>query len=100
MPFTLTFQPEAEDQLRDLEFDEDKKDLVKLKKVRKCLGFLETNPKHPSLETHEYSSLKGLKGEKVWEACVENNVSSAWRIFWHYGPGQGVITIVSITPHP
>ena len=100
MPFNLIFQPEAEDQLHDLEFDEDKKDLVKLKKVRKCLGYLEINPKHPSLETHEYSSLKGLNGEKVWEAYVENKVSSAWRVFWHYGPGKGVITIVSITPHP
>lgn len=100
MPFTLTFQPEAESQLYDLEFDEDKKDLAKLKKVRKCLGFMETNPKHPSLETHEYNSLRGLNGEKVWEAYVENKVSSAWRVFWHYGLGKGVITIVSITPHP
>jgi hypothetical protein len=100
LPFTLTFQPEAESQLHELEIEEDKKDLVKLKKVRKCLGFLETNPKHPSLETHEYSSLRGLNGEKVWEAYVENKVSSAWRVFWHYGPGKGVLTIVAITPHP
>lgn len=100
LPFALLFQPEAEGQLHELEFDEDKKDLVKLAKVRKCLGFLETNPKHPGLHTHEYSSLKGLNGEKVWEAYVENKASSAWRVFWHYGPDKGVITIVSITPHP
>ena len=100
MPFALIFQPEAEGQLHDLEFDENKRDLVKLRKVRKCLGFLETNPKHPSLETHEYSSFQGVRGEKVWEAYVENKTSSAWRVFWHYGPGKGVITIVAITPHP
>lgn len=100
MPFELIFQPEAASQLYDLEFDENTKDLVKLKNVRKCLGFLETNPKHPSLATHEYSSLSGLNGEKVWEAYIENNVSAAWRVFWHYGPGKGVITILAITPHP
>jgi len=100
LPFKLIFQPEAEGQLHDLEFDEDKRDLRKLKKVRKCLGLLQRNPKHPGLNTHEFSSLVGLRGEKVWEAYVENNVSSAWRVFWHYGPGKGQITILAITPHP
>lgn len=32
--------------------------------------------------------------------ATQNNPPSAWRLFWHYGPGQGVITVVSITPHP
>ncbi len=100
MTFKLKFSPRADQDLKDLEFDEDKKDLVKLKKVRKCLGYLETNFKHPSLETHDYDSLKGENGEKVWEAYVENNVPAAWRVFWHYGPERGVITIVAITPHP
>ncbi|HSI74005.1 MAG TPA: hypothetical protein VK934_12585 [Fimbriimonas sp.] len=100
MPFQLIFQPEAAGQLRDLEHDEDKKDVKKLKKVRKCLGLIETNPKHPGLESHKYNELKGLNGEDVWESYVENKVSTAWRVFWHYGPGRGIITIVAITPHP
>ena len=100
MPFELIFQPEAEQKLRDLEFDEDGRDLMKLKKGRKCLGLLERNPGHPSLQTHEYHSLTGVNGEKVWEAYVENRVSSVWRVFGHYGPNKGEITIVSITPHP
>jgi hypothetical protein len=100
VPFKLTITETADEQLHNLEFGEDKKDLVKLKKVRKCLGYLQTNPKHPSLETHEYSSMLGENGEKVWEAYAENRTPSAWRVFWHYGPNSNEITIVAVTPHP
>ena len=100
MPFELLFASEAKAQLDDLEFDDDKRDLVKLRKVRKCLAYLEANPRHPGLQTHIYESMKGQNGETVWEAYVENNVSSAWRVFWHYGPDRGKITVISISPHP
>jgi hypothetical protein len=99
LPFNLRFQPLAKSQLHDLEFDADKKDPKKLKKIRKCLGFIETNPKHPGLGSHKYSELKGEKGEDVWESYVENNVATAWRVFWHYGPDNNEITIFAITPH-
>lgn len=92
--------PRAERELRDLEFDEDRRDLVKLKKVRKCLGLLQMDPRHPGLNSHVYESLAGVSGVKVWESYVENNVSTAWRVFWHYGPSDRVITIITITPHP
>ena len=100
MPFKITLTNTADKQLRDLEFDGDKKDLVKLKKVRRCLAYLQTNPRHPSLQTHEYSSMNGENGEKVWEAYAENKTPSAWRIFWHYGPNSNEITIVAVTLHP
>jgi hypothetical protein len=100
MPFKIKLTDTAKKQLKALEDGEDSKDLVKLKKVRKCLGYLQTNPKHPSLETHGYRSISGERGEKVWEAYVENRTSAAWRVFWHYGPEQGEITIIAITPHP
>jgi len=100
LAFELTFTAEAEAQLRALEFDENKKDLAKLRKVRKCLSYLEANPKHPGLETHAYDSVAGKNGEKVWEAYVENNTPGAWRVFWHYGPERGQITIISISAHP
>jgi hypothetical protein len=61
---------------------------------------METNLKHPSLQTHEYVSLKGPKGQKVFEAYAEQNTPAAYRIFWCYGPGRGELTILSITPHP
>ncbi|MGH7318725.1 MAG: hypothetical protein ACRELA_03735 [Candidatus Rokuibacteriota bacterium] len=61
---------------------------------------MQTNLKHPSLNTHEYTSLRGANGEKVFEAYAEQKTPAAYRIFWHYGPGPGVITVVAITPHP
>ena len=77
--------------------------IVKLfKKVSKTLNLLKDNPKHPSLETHEYSSLSNPwnPNEKVYEAYVENNTPGAYRIFWCYGPNKGKITLIAITPHP
>lgn len=100
MLFKLIFTTEAMRQLTDLEHDENKRDLAKLKRVRNCLAKIEQNPKHPGLNSHKYIDLKGPNGEEVWESYVENNTPSAWRIFWHYGPNQAIITVVAITPHP
>lgn len=96
MAFKLTFTPEAASVLRKL----DAENHPKLKKVRKALGLLETNPRHPSLGTHEFTSLSGPAGEKVFEAYAENRTPSAWRVFWYYGPEPGMIRILNITPHP
>jgi hypothetical protein len=75
--------------------------------VRKALGYLEIDTHHPSLNTHEFTSLTGVNGEKVFEAYAQNNTPGAYRIFWHYGPDEfkgkkrtPVITIVAITRHP
>ena len=37
---------------------------------------------------------------KVFESYIENNVSSAKRIFWVYAPYKNDITIIGIEPHP
>lgn len=97
-PFELVFSEEADEQLTALEQQADK--AAKLKKVQKTLGFIELNPRHPGLNSHKYSSLTGANNEDVWDSYVENNTPSAWRIFWHYGPNSGEITILLITPHP
>jgi hypothetical protein len=68
--------------------------------VKKTIQFLAENPRHNSLQTHEYSSLEGPNGEKVFEAYAEQNTPAAYRVFWYYGPDRGVITIIAITPHP
>jgi hypothetical protein len=75
--------------------------------VRKAIGYLEIDPHHPSLNTHQFTSLTGANGEKVFEAYAQKNTPGAYRIFWHYGPDEAkgkkrtpVITIVAITPHP
>jgi hypothetical protein len=70
------------------------------KAVAKCIRLLASDPRHPSLQTHEYSSLSGPKGEKVFEAYAEQNPPAAYRVFWYYGPQCNQITILAITSHP
>jgi hypothetical protein len=98
MNFKILFTSEAEKNLLILENDPSKK--KRLKSVKKSLGYLETNPKHPSLNTHEYKSLTQQFGIKIFEAYAENKTPQAYRIFWHYGPDKSEITIITITPHP
>lgn len=98
MIFELRFTEQAD---RDLTVLEQNPNLKKrLKAVLKTLGYLETNPRHPSLNTHKYSSLQGKNGEEIFEAYAENQTPAAYRIFWHYGPGKKNITIIAITKHP
>ncbi|MBI2357878.1 MAG: hypothetical protein HYV04_03030 [Deltaproteobacteria bacterium] len=94
----LKFTPTARRQLQELERDRSLE--KRLKAVRKTLGLMETNLRHPSLNTHEYKSLKGAKGEKVFEAYAESRTPAAYRVFWHYGPAKDEITVLAITPHP
>ena len=96
MQFRLLFTHQARDTLALLE----RTDPKKYQKVLKTLGLMEVNLRHPSLNTHKYDSLSGANGEEVFEAYVENTTPSAFRIFWHYGPDKGVVTILAITPHP
>ena len=98
MNFKLLFTEEASNNLIDLNKEKSKN--KRLKAVNKALGYLETNPKHPSLNTHEYDSLSREFGIKIFEAYAENRTPQAYRIFWHYGPDKKDITIVAITPHP
>jgi hypothetical protein len=98
MTFSLVFTEEARANLRELECD---RGLAKrLKAVRRTFAQLEANPRHPSLQTHEYRSLAGPGGKKIFEAYAEQNTPAAYRVFWHYGPHREQITIVAITPHP
>jgi hypothetical protein len=96
--FSLRFSDEAEAALGQLASSPQY--AKKLKKVRNALGRLQVDPRHPGLRSHKYSSLHGQNGEDVWDSYVENNTPSAWRIFWHYGPGVSVITVISIAAHP
>ena len=96
MQFRLEYQPEAEESLTNLQQTDPKK----YQKVLKTLGLMQTNLRHPSLNTHKYESLCGPNGEEVFEAYVETKTPAAFRIFWHYGPGRKDITILAITPHP
>jgi hypothetical protein len=101
----IKFTPTADGQYSRLENTPSKAAIYE--QVRKALGYLELNPHHPSLNTHEFTSLTGGNGEKVFEAYAQNNTPGAYRIFWHYSSDEikgkkrsPVITIVAITPHP
>ena len=98
MAFSLIFTEEARANLRELERD---RGLAKrLKAVRKTLAYLEANPRHSSLQTHEYKSLAGPGGKKVFDSYAEQKTPAAFRVFWHYGSGREQLTIVAITRHP
>jgi hypothetical protein len=92
------FTDQADSDLTDLEENANLK--KRLKAVRKALGYLQTNPRHQSLNTHKFSSLQGQNGEEVFEAYAENSTPAAYRIFWHYEPERENITIIAITAHP
>ncbi len=101
----LRLVPAVMETLRELERNPDRESL--LKQVRKTLGLLESNPRHPSLQTHKYRSLRGPNGEEVFEAYVQNQTPVAYRIFFYYGPDRldgkrriPVLTIFAVTPHP
>lgn len=97
MQFKLKFSKEASLNLNELGSDKSKAGL--LKQVNKVLGFMETNLKHPSLNTHKFPERITPWGD-VFETYAQNNTPGAYRIFWVYGPGKGEIFILAITPHP
>lgn len=96
MRYALDLTSEARETIKQLDAQHDKK----VDKVRKTLALMETNIKHQGLHTHPYDGREGNNGEKVFEAYVENHTPGAYRVYWHYGPDRGVITILAITPHP
>ena len=97
MQFKLQFSEVAKLKLLDLEQDKSKKGL--LEQLRKVLGLMETNLKHPSLNTHKFSGISCKLGD-VFESYVQNNTPGAYRVFWAYGPSRGELYILDITSHP
>jgi hypothetical protein len=116
MPFSLVWDKEANATFNELR-DKAKKSLTNrretgktkasneeglFKQVKKCVNLLQTNPRHPGLQTHEYSSVINPYNpkQKVFEAYAQQNASAAYRVFWCYGPGKDQITILAIIRHP
>lgn len=96
--FELAWTREAEETYQRLKGDASQR--KRYNAVRKTIRFLAENPRHNSLQTHEFTSIKGPEGEKVFEAYAQQKTPAAYRVFWYYGPSRGVITIIAITPHP
>jgi len=96
--FTLRYTEEAEQHYESLKTARGKQ--AEYKAVVKALRFLAENPRHPGLNTHEYESLTGPAGVKVWEAYAQNKTPGAYRIFFsYYPPKTNTITVIAILPH-
>jgi hypothetical protein len=80
----LRFTPAAREALVALEVDRSK--VALFRQVRKTLGLLETNLRHPSLQTHRFRSLRAPDGGDVFEAYVQQHTPAAFRVFFCYGP--------------
>lgn len=61
---------------------------------------MESNLRHPSLNTHKYDDLTGPNDEEIFESYAQNNTPGAYRVFWFYGPGKAKITVLEICAHP
>jgi hypothetical protein len=96
--FRLKLSPRAEEQRDWLKATNERR----YKKVIKALRLLRGNPRHPSLNAQKYQELKGKApdGGDMFEAYVENQTPSAWRIFFFYDSRDpGLIYVTSIEPH-
>lgn len=98
MKFFLSFTPTAKASLKELK--ESRHLEKRFKAVSRTLRFLQEDPRHPSLQTHEFSSFRGPRGEKVFEAYAEQDTPAAYRIFFFYGQQRREIVIVAIASHP
>ena len=97
MKFNLKYSEEAKSQFLELENSNDK--VAQYKAIAKTLGLMQLNLRHPSLHTHKYDSITSPFGAEVFESYAQNNTPGAYRVFWCYGPGRGIIRILA-TPHP
>lgn len=110
MQYVIRFTVSADAQLRALEADAGL--ATKLKAVRKTLALMEANLRHPGLNTHEFHSLSGPNGEKVFEAYAQNKTPGAHRVFFCYpnektrpgicnlASGFACILVITISSHP
>lgn len=98
MTYFLSFTPSARQSLKGLK--DDPALAKQFKAVHKALDYLQNDPRHPSLRTHEYYSFSGPNNEKIFEAYAQQNSPAAYRIFFYYGAQRGEIVIFAITQHP
>ena len=78
--FTLEFTDESKAQLAHLKGD--KSLAAPFKAVTKALQFRQTDPRHNSLQSKPYDSLKSPDGERVFESYAQQTTPGAYRDFW------------------
>ena len=65
------------------------------RQLKTRLVYLMSNPRHPSLHTHEVKGAIGQFGGKIFEAYVTDK----YRMTWEYGPSKGEIILRNIDNH-
>jgi hypothetical protein len=96
--FKLGFGPSAVAELTRLSLDSGEK--VHEKAVKKALGQLERDPRHPGLHTHKLAGVRCPHNQDVWQAYAQNNRPGAYRITFCYPPGDlGAILVIDIMHH-
>lgn len=98
MQFKLNPTVEAASNLQALESNAHLK--TQCKAVKKALGYMETNLRHPGLRTHKHTELSKQHGFEIFESYAQNNTPGAYRIFWRYGTKRGQIVVIAIVKHP
>jgi hypothetical protein len=96
----LIFTESADAELKRLESSPSEEG--KTKQIKKALGYLQSNLKHPSLQTHKFDAFPNpYDSEKdVFVAYAQQHTPGAARILWCYGPEKQQITILAIIAHP
>jgi hypothetical protein len=95
--FEIFLTDTAKGQLEKLKADNGLK--KRYNAVKKTIRLLSSDPRYKSLKTHEYTSLRGPAGGKIFEAYAQQSTPAEYRVFWHYGPLKSQITIIALTPH-
>jgi hypothetical protein len=80
--FKIKWTHISEKQYNEIKNDNSKKGLFK--QIKKTIKFLSINPRHQSLNTHEYETLTQQFGQKVFVAYIQNQTPSAYRLFFNY----------------
>jgi hypothetical protein len=97
MKFKLQMTLEAKSQLQSIMGNKSRLGLQK--QIKKCLGLLSQNPRHPGLNSHPLIGSEESTGIKIWTSYVQNKTPSAHRILWTYSKSKSEIIILQIIPH-
>lgn len=98
--FELVFAESADEELKRLE--NSPSEAGKTKQIKKALGNLQKNPRHPALQTHKFHGYENPYDPKqdVFVAYAQQHTPGAARILWCYGKEPKQITILAIIAHP
>lgn len=96
--FDIHFDDHALKEIKSLKNNPSQK--KQYKAVLKVIKIMQTNLRHPSLNTHKFKGAINEYGKDIFESYAQNKTPGAYRVFWCYGPCKRDITIIKICKHP